>query len=276
MLPLVMLGLVGGMLLLVLLTGRNRHHPARKARDAATAQEFIALEGIRRQMLCVGPGRYRAVIEVEPTNVGLLDVQEVNAMLAKWRSLLMALRHPIQIYIGSQRLDPQEVVAALDARMAYLTGNRRIYAETLRAQLWAYTAADALLVKRCYIVVVWDEARVGPVLAGTAEDMAARDLGIWCRTIMDAFRSMGLRARRLDDNELAQLLYAAWLRDRARFTSLRDLSTYQPEALWVTGAPLHPDTVPLAPGQVLRPVFDAPHPAAQEEVAAEDVALPTR
>lgn len=269
MLPLVMMALAAAVTAVAFLSTRGRGHPARRARAATTAQEFLCIEDLSRDMIRVGNGRYRAVIEVEPINASLQDITEVSAMLAKWRSLLMSLRHPLQIYIGSQRLDPQEVVAALDARMPYLSGNRLAYAQALRDQLYAYTAADALLVKKCYLVVIWDETRIGPILAGTAEEAAARDLSVWCRNIIEAFRGMGLRARRLTSNELAQLIFTAWLRDRSRFVSLKDIHRDQPFALHVTGMPLAP-AVPTAPL--------APEPVSSENRKEETprVALPTR
>lgn len=234
-LPLVMLAIVGVVLAAVFLMPKSRSRsPVGRARWAESTQEFIGILGFPDDMIQVSEERFRAVIEVEPINVALLDEVDADALLTRWRDFLMSLRFPIQIYVGSQRLDPDEVVAALQSRLHYLTGPRREYAEALMSQLHQYVSQDAMLVRRIYIVLIWDSHRQS--FRGSAHEAAKRDLDVWCKTTIASLRAMkDIRARRLRSDELAQLVHAAWLRDRSRFLNLRRIAEHQPFALTVTG-----------------------------------------
>lgn len=235
-LPVVMLAVVGLVLAAVFLLPQSRSRsPAGRARWAESTQEFIGILGFADDMIQVSEERFRAVIEVEPVNVALLDEADADALLTRWRDFLMSLRFPIQIYVGSQRLDPDEVVAALRSRLHYLTGPRGAYAEALISQLHQYVSQDAMLVRRIYLVLMWDSHRQR--FRGPAREAAKRDLDVWCKTTIASLRAMkDIRARRLRSDELAQLVHAAWLRDRSRFLSLRRIAEHQPFALTVTAA----------------------------------------
>ena len=195
---------------------------------AALQAVWLGLEGIACDSLRLGPGQYRAALEVGGLSFGLLGEEEQESLLAGYFHWLKSLSYPVQFLVRVLPLDLQGYLDALDERarrqpspaLAALTRDHMTFLQGL-------ARGRSLLERHLYVIVPagdgeerprWPFGKpFEPLDAGSAR----RQLTARCD---DATRGLGrcrLSVRRLSSLDLAQLLYACWCPERARLQRLR-------------------------------------------------------
>ena len=210
-------------------------------RRAGSAQaDYVAVEAIEDGVLTLVGGHHRAVLEVGSVNFALLGEERRRELVAGYGVALASLTFPIQILARATPLDLEPYLAGAEARARREPDERlRRLAYDRMAFLRRLAAGRTLLERRFYVVVpadnprpgtAWRSARPGredgqAVRAAAARATATRQLAFRCDDLAAQLGRCGLAARRLDDGELAALLYRCWCPTLARSQRLpRDLA----------------------------------------------------
>ncbi len=210
---------------------------------ASVQARHLRLDAIADDSLCLGAGRYRAVLEVEGIHFGLLGEDEQEAILSGFAGWLNGLAYPVQMLVRVSPWDLDRYVAALERRARDDLGpEMAALARDHMAFLHGLARERTLLERRLYLVVPGGSADERPRVprpfgrVDEPPDASAvrRQLTARCEEVARGLGRCRLTARRLSNLELAQLLYAHWCPERARLQRLHsELSEYA--ALTVRG-----------------------------------------
>ena len=194
-------------------------------RRAALQAGRLGVEGIAGDALRLGPGQYRAALEVGGLSFGLLGEEEQESLLAGYFHWLKSLSYPVQFLVRVLPLDLQGYLDALDERarrqpspaLAALTRDHMTFLQGL-------ARGRSLLERHLYVVVPsGDDAWPGRPLrrrAGVDTEAALAQLAARCDDVTAGLRACRLAVRRLCGAELLALLYACWCPERARVQRL--------------------------------------------------------
>lgn len=196
-------------------------------RRAAVQAGRLGVEDVARDALRLGPGQYRAALEVSGLSFGLLDEEEQESLLTRYAHWLQALSYPLQFLVRVLPLDLQRHLDILEGRarrqrspfLATLTRDHMTFMQGLARE-------RALLERHLYVVVPSGDDHAGPVALlgrrGVVASPAAAlaQLAARCDDVTAGLRACRLAARRLEDDELLNLVYACWCPERARLQPL--------------------------------------------------------
>jgi len=213
-------------------------------RDASVQTQWLHLESIANDIVELGSGQYRAVLEVEGVPFSLLGAAQQEAVLAGFATWLKGVTYPLQVLVRVLPLD-------LDTYLNTLEGQaRKRLSPSLLSLLHDHTAflqglarERALLVRHVYVVVPADNGAAPARSPFTQKDVSAdaavarQQLTARCDEVGSGLGRCGLTARRLTSFQLAQLWYACWCPERARLQRLRSALT---EYATLTVAGHHP------------------------------------
>jgi hypothetical protein len=203
-------------------------------RDTSVQTRWLHLDSIADDIVDLGSGQYRAVLEVEGVPFPLLGADRQEVVLAGFASWLQGVGYPLQILVRAVPLDLDGYLDALEGRAReHLSPELLHLLHDHTAFLRALAQERLLLERHIYVVVPtdagsapapWPFARaVGPADA----DAARQQLTARCDEVRRGLGRCGLPARRLGSTQLAQLWYACWCPERARLQRLRtELTEY--------------------------------------------------
>ena len=217
-------------------------------RPSSVQSTRLDLEAIADGVMRFRGPRFRAVLEVDGVPFGLKSDAEQEAIVASFAGFLNSLSFPIQLLVRIVPIDvdrylhriEQRARQVLPARVAELALDHIAFVRA-RAQ------SQTLVEHHFYAIVPAQDRRFrglprlfrkprNPELEGEA---ARRLLQFRCDEVARQLGRCGLGVRRLGDTELAQLQYACWCPERARWQRLRgDLAGYS--SLAVRGARRRP------------------------------------
>lgn len=184
---------------------------------AVLQADRLGLEGIQEDALRVGPGQYRAVLEVGGLSFGLLGEEEQETLLAGYFHWLKALSYPVQLLVRVLPLDLRGYLAALEQRalaqptpaLAALTRDHMTFLQGLARQ-------RTLLERQLYVVIsAGDDETVARRVGGrraavTSAATALAQLAARCEDVTAGLRACRLSVRRLSGVELLVLLASCW------------------------------------------------------------------
>lgn len=213
-------------------------------RRASVQTVHVAVEAVEDGVLRLTDGGSRAVLEVGSVAFDMAGDVEREALVAAYARWLNSLTFPVQILVRVLPVDLDGYLAVTEARAQQLAEPLAALAHDHAAFLRRLARHRTLLERRFYVVVpaegetrrrgLWRSKRPVPTPDG---DAVRRQLTTRCDEVARGLGRCGLTARRLDDVELAQLLYACWCPDLARVQRLRrHLSDY---TAWVVHAAAH-------------------------------------
>ncbi len=87
-----------------------------KAADAR-AQKLIGIQKVENNAIHLTNGDLRAVVSVEPVNLGLLEESQRNALILNYREFLNHLTTPIQILVRTSKPDLEDYFSEAQARL---------------------------------------------------------------------------------------------------------------------------------------------------------------
>ena len=200
-------------------------------RPASVQSAHLQIEDIADGVVLLRGGQYRAVLEVRGVNFDLMSSGEREAVIAGYTGWLNGLGFPVQLLV---RVLPIDVAAYLDdlavrtldatgGPLAALAADHLLFVRRL-------VRDRALLERRSYVVVPTDGSPEGGSTLWSlrrrrdpqvGRDAARSQLTTRCREVERGLARCGLTARRLDDEELAELLYACWCPELSRTQRLR-------------------------------------------------------
>ena len=207
---------------------------------AAVQRVYTRYQAIADDTLVLADGRPRAIFELYPPNLSLADDQQLETAAQQLAVVLGGLAFPIQLLFRLVAVDLEEHAAEAE-RVGTLRGLLLARAAQDYAALQRYLSrTQVLLEPHVYVIVGLEGARgsplgtiVGPVTAWLCRHVLRRReeavAGGSDTELLDergeqialAFDAIGARPRRLDDVEIAELLYACWCPERAHRQPLR-------------------------------------------------------
>ena len=197
------------------------------SKPAASTQSFLDVAEIKESTIVLQDGSLRAVIVVSATNFSLKSVEEQNALIASYQSLLNSLDFPVQILMQSRRLDINSYLEKMRGIMQEQTN------ELLRLQTQEYIEYIGKLIefasimnKTFYVIVPFsidavDTGFIGRLSglfnpAGNIKvkqsDFEKHRETLFRRVdqVANELSGMGLRTIVLSTEELIELLYNSY------------------------------------------------------------------
>lgn len=193
----------------------------------------LGIQAIQMDVVELGSGDYRAVLEVSGTARPFEDDARLEGLLAGFATFLNGLSFPVQILMRASPVDLSRYLTtleergrqALDGQLADLAHDHAMFVQGLARQ-------RTLLERRFYVVVpaestpraMWlSRFRRGrrALVDEPRREAARRQLTFRSDDVSRQLARCGLGARRLGDLELAQLFLACWSPERARAQRFR-------------------------------------------------------
>ncbi|MCY4639486.1 MAG: hypothetical protein OXC94_03990 [Chloroflexi bacterium] len=182
----------------------------------ASVQEQLPLEAIEGDVLLLGSGDARAVLEAGSLHFALRSEPEQEAILHGYRRFLNALDYPLQVLVRVAPADIERYLAGIAGAPAGGEAMRRL-ARDHRAFVRRIARERTLLDRRFFVVVPAE--REGGLLASSAwpglarrsgrapaprrdPDRIRRTLAFRCGEVMRGLGAVGVETRRLGGEEL--------------------------------------------------------------------------
>lgn len=190
----------------------------------------MGLESIADDVVSLGDGQYRAILEVHGIHFALLGEADQEAILVGFAAFLNGLAFPIQVVVRVVPLDLDSAIADLERqasrelpdRLAALARDHMTFLHRLSRQ-------RTLLERRCYVVLGADTVgsrrpsgwsfRPRVSLADTAT--ARNQLTVRCDEVARGLGRCNLLVRRLTSAQLAHLFYTSWCPELSKVQRLR-------------------------------------------------------
>jgi hypothetical protein len=199
------------------------------SRPAVVQTAHLQLEAIDDDIVSLGGGHYRAVLEVGSINFGLQGEAEQEVVVAGFAGFLNSLTFPIQILVRVLPVDMEHYLGDLRDRTRHLPDELSDLAQDYVTFLQRLARNRTLLERRFYLVIPaqlelsstrrrWSVRRTSPV--GDIDGIR-RQLTFRCEEIERQVGRSSLTARRLRSAELASLFYACWCPDLSRVQRLQ-------------------------------------------------------
>jgi hypothetical protein len=203
-------------------------------KHASVQSVRLGIEAIQQDVVELGGGDYRAILEVSGTARPFDDDVRLEGLLAGFATFLNGLSHPIQILVRATPVDLSRYLSALEERGRQVSdGQLADMAHDHAAFVQGLARQRTLLERRFYVVVPSESAprvswtsRFGRGGGRRVDDeprreAARRQLSSRCEDVRRQLARCGLSGRRLGDLELAQLYLACWSPERARAQRFR-------------------------------------------------------
>ena len=196
---------------------------------AASAQQFLAVDSIREDVIVLKDGGLRVILMCSSFNFALKSTDEQDATIFQYQNFLNALDFPLQIVIQSRRINIEPYLETLAERA------REEESELLRIQISEYiefiksfVAGTNIISKTFYVVVPFTPAilekkglfaKILSLLSaernGAALDARAfeeRKHQLWQRvdTVIEGLQRFGIRSVPLNTEELIELFYGLY------------------------------------------------------------------
>ena len=198
----------------------------------------LDLEAISDGVMQLRGRRYRAVLEVAGVPFGLKSDAEQEAILASFAGFLNSLSFPIQMLVRVLPLDIDGYLARLEYRARHELPERLAELALDHVAFVRRLARLRTLLERHFYIVVpaQDQAAGGCGRwlffrrrrdAELQSKAATKQLTFRCEEMARQLGRCGLTVRRMENLELAELLYASYCPELSRLQRLRrDLEGY--------------------------------------------------
>lgn len=194
------------------------------AKGTAT-QEFVPIERIRDGVIILKTGELRAVLITNSLNLALKSEDEQQAILMQFQAFLNSLDFDIQFFIESRRLNIKPYIDLLQAR------SKEVKEDLLKIQIHEYigfitkfTEESNIMTKHFFITIPYfkstnDSAGGSSLLSSfSSSDSTSKEsqsafessriqLEQRVSTVVQGLSRFGLRAQKLDTEEVVELFY---------------------------------------------------------------------
>ena len=196
---------------------------------SASAQQFLAVDAIREDVIVLKDGSLRVVLMCSSFNFALKSSDEQDAVIFQYQNFLNALDFPLQFVVNSRRLNIEPYLESLAERQ------REEESELLRIQISEhiefinpFVAAPNIMSKTFYVVVPFTPVSLRKQgiaaktlalfgIGRTDEAMDARIFEerkrqLWQRagTVVEGLQRFGIRSVPLNTEELIELFYGLY------------------------------------------------------------------
>ena len=200
------------------------------ASAAAAAQQFLAIDSIREDVIVLKDGGLRVVLMCSSFNFALKSTDEQDAIIFQYQNFLNTLDFPLQFVLQSRRINIEPYLEALGERQ------REEESELLKIQIGEYiefiktfVASTNIMSKAFYVVVPFNPAMIektgllskftslwgGAQTNGTAMDQRSfeerkHQVSQRVDTVIEGLQRFGIRSAPLNTEELIELFYGLY------------------------------------------------------------------
>lgn len=196
---------------------------------ANAAQQFLAIDQIREDVVTLKEGGYRVILMCSSVNFALKSPDEQDALIFQYQNFLNALDFSIEIIIHSRRLNIAPYLETIKQRQKEETN------ELLKVQIAEYTEfiknfveLTNIMSKTFYVTIPFDppiiaqRGIVGKIISAVGlgrkgDDTQANAFEeyknqVWQRvdTVAAGLQRTGIRAAPLNTEELIELFYGLY------------------------------------------------------------------
>lgn len=193
-----------------------------------STQSFLKFQEVKDDCMVMKDGTLRAIVGVSSTNFDLKNEEEQNALIFNFQRFLNSLDHSVQILMQSRRMNIGEYTEKLKHLMERQTN------ELLRLQTAEYIDFITRLVsganvmnKNFYVIIPISQvvlptppSLLSKFFGGGAKEQAQEELANFGKvshsleqrvtSVVAGLGSIGLRALRLNSNQIIELLYNSY------------------------------------------------------------------
>ena len=197
----------------------------------ASAQDFLAIDTIREDLVLLKEGGYRVILMCSSLNFALKSSDEQDAIIYQYQNFLNALDFPLQFVIHSRRLNISPYLDSLRARQKEEDN------ELLKIQINEYVEfvqsfveMTNIMSKTFYVIVPFTpsileekggmigalksivSSRKRPADGGDPGSFEEHKNQLWQRvdTVVSGLRRFGVRSTPLNTEELIELFYGLY------------------------------------------------------------------
>lgn len=190
----------------------------------SATQQFVPIEKIRDGVITLKTGELRTVLVTNSLNLGLKSDDELMAVISQFQNFLNSLDFPVQFFIQSRKLRIEPYLDVLQER------SKQVKEDLLKIQIHEYmgfikkfTDESSIMTKHFFIVIPYfgNTATVSsgspsfiPGIGGkdsisseTAFEANRMQLEQRVLIIIQGLSRFGIRAQKLDSEELIELYY---------------------------------------------------------------------
>jgi len=244
--------LFGAILIIYDVMKKKKTSSEDKEKYIPTTQNQIPIDNIRNGIIKLRNGGYRVVVEIPSVNTELMESEEQDIVLSQYRQILNGTEFPFQILQQSRTVDISEYRKLLEKKMNESKNNlnRRLMLE-FDVFLSQLIKERTIMTKKFFIVIPYDESREIKTVYATANGgkqkkkkkskvdeqaqkqknlaeeekqfaKASKQLLMRAGTIERSFRQFDISPYRLNDNEIAELFYASYNKERSVYQPLNN------------------------------------------------------
>jgi len=193
------------------------------AKGSAT-QEFVPIERVRDGIIVLKTGELRSILITNSLNLGLKSEDEQQAVLVQFQAFLNSLDFPVEFFVQSRRLNIKPYIELLQER------STQVKEDLLKIQIHEYmgfitkfTNESNIMTKHFFITVPYINTSAQSIKAPssllsmtgsetvslTQDGFESSRIQLEQRvsTVMQGLSRFGLRAQRLDTEEVVELFY---------------------------------------------------------------------
>ena len=200
-------------------------------KERPTTQAFTQIEDIVGDIVLIPGGTAVQVIEIKATNFVLQSIEEQQAKILAYASLLNSLSFPIQIVIVSRKLDITSYIELLNNEEK-TTQNQKLSEHIMHYKNFVSDLVknNSVLDKKFYIAVSFSFLEKGAKNVKYHRDKrefvedARNMLSGKTESLLQQLSRVGLSAEILDKNELIRLYYDTYNHEESGYNFIDSLS----------------------------------------------------
>lgn len=201
--------------------------------EAGPSQQFVEIKSIKNETIILKAGALRQIIAVSGINFDLKSEEEQELIINGFQDFLNSLSFSLQIFIHSRKINIDRYLDNLSARLEKETNELlKTQIAEYREFVRAFVTQNAIMTKTYFVVVPFDPVSLPKGASGgitrsllgifnksvavkqTGETEEDKDLNLQIEqigqrtlNILAGLNQIGLRAVRLNDEELIELFY---------------------------------------------------------------------
>jgi len=193
------------------------------AKGSAT-QEFVPIERVRDGIIILKTGELRSVLITNSLNLGLKSDDEQQAVLVQFQAFLNSLDFPVEFFVQSRRLNIKPYIDLLKERSIQVKEDLlKIQIHEYMGFITKFTEESNIMTKHFFITVPYINTSAQAIrapssllsMSGSGSISISQDDFVSSRiqleqrvdTVLQGLSRFGLRAQRLDTEEVVELFY---------------------------------------------------------------------
>ena len=180
------------------------------------AQDLMDIKEVNGEIAITKKNRYVKIIQIGSINYFLLSDEERAAVDTSFGSLLFGLTFPVQFYVQTRLLDLSSTIESLKEDAEDIPEEMQDYGHAMIDYLSRWISMRKVMIRTPYVV-----------FAATSKDAdeAQNELQHRQQLIIDGLTRCGLSARVLRDQEMVDLWYGIYNKDRALIAPIKNVET---------------------------------------------------